>query len=62
MDAGFPLLEAISMDSDALPFERDLDIHYLILQTKDFVVFLDKELDVDWKTTDAYNPLPNLLG
>ncbi|MBE2889655.1 hypothetical protein [Geobacter anodireducens] len=43
------------MDSDALPFERDLDIHYLILQTKDFVVFLDKELDVDWKTTDAYD-------
>lgn len=38
-----------------LSFEHDLDIHYLILRTNDFTVFLDSELDLDWKTTDEYD-------
>lgn len=38
-------------------FEDDLEIHYLVLRTDCFTVFLDKELDVDWKTTDEYDRL-----
>ncbi len=30
------------------------DVHYLILSAEDFIVFLDKDLDVDWSTTKQW--------
>src|SRR5213594_3709981 len=33
----------------------ELDIHYLILETDDFIVCLDRDLDVDWKTSKKYD-------
>ena len=41
------------------------DVHYLILSSDDFIVFLDKDLDVDWSTTTDYedrNEAPKELG
>lgn len=32
-----------------------LKIKYLVISTAQYVVFLDKDLDVDWKTTDEYD-------
>ena len=32
-----------------------LDIHYLVLFTNDFIVFIDSDLDIDWKTSDEYD-------
>jgi len=32
-----------------------LDIHYLIYEADDFIVFLDRELDIDWQTTASYD-------
>ncbi len=32
-----------------------MPVGYLILETQDFIVFLDKEGDVDWGTTDEYD-------
>jgi len=34
---------------------RDLDVHHLILETDDFIVFLDGDLDLDWKTSQKYD-------
>ncbi|MFZ2396430.1 MAG: hypothetical protein WAW09_09115 [Smithella sp.] len=33
----------------------NLDIHYLILSTNDFIVFIDSDIDVDWETSDDYD-------
>lgn len=33
----------------------DIKIEYLVLATNDFIVFLDSDLDVDWKTSDEYD-------
>lgn len=33
----------------------DIEICYLVLETEDFIVFIDKSYDVDWKTTDEYD-------
>lgn len=30
-------------------------IKHLVLETDDFIVFVDKDIDVDWETTDAYD-------
>lgn len=32
-----------------------LDIEHLILSTDEFIVFIDKELDIDWETTDGHD-------
>lgn len=32
----------------------EMDIEYLILETKEFIVCLDSDLDVDWCTNDKY--------
>lgn len=34
-----------------------LDIKYLVLSTKEFIVFIDSELMIDWKTSDDYDCL-----
>lgn len=34
---------------------ESVDYRHLILATADFIVFIDNELDVDWKTTDSYD-------
>jgi hypothetical protein len=39
----------------ATPEWSQLEVHYLILQTEGFIVFLDPALDVDWKTTPEYD-------
>jgi hypothetical protein len=31
------------------------EVHYLILSAEGFIVFLDKDLDVDWSTTTEWN-------
>lgn len=33
----------------------DADIHYLILETDEFIVFLDSDLDIDWITLPSYD-------
>jgi hypothetical protein len=33
----------------------DLDVHHLILNTDEFIVFLDGDLDIDWKTKAKYD-------
>ncbi len=48
-------IDNLAISALSLPFEHDLDIHYLILRTNDFTVYLDSELDIDWKTTDEYD-------
>jgi hypothetical protein len=35
----------------------DCDIDYLIIDAGDFVVFIDHELDLDWKTTAKYDKI-----
>jgi hypothetical protein len=37
-----------------------MPVGYLILETIDFIVFLDKDGDVDWATTDEYDSANNL--
>jgi len=32
-----------------------IDVHYLVLATDDFIVFIDPELDVDWMTSKKYD-------
>ena len=32
-----------------------LDVQYLVLSTNEFIVFIDSDLDVDWKTSDEYD-------
>lgn len=32
-----------------------LDIQFLVLSTNDFIVFIDSDIDVDWKTSDEYD-------
>ncbi len=32
-----------------------LDVEHLILSTDEFIVFIDKELDIDWETTDSHD-------
>jgi len=40
-----------------------LDVHYLILETDDFIVCLDSDLDVDWATSPKYDQIgPKDLG
>ena len=33
----------------------ETEVHYLILKTDDFIVFLDSDLDVDWQTSERYD-------
>ncbi|MTI82406.1 MAG: hypothetical protein FH756_00600 [Firmicutes bacterium] len=33
----------------------NLDIHFLVLETNDFIVFIDSDIDVDWQTSDEYD-------
>jgi hypothetical protein len=33
----------------------DMEVEYLVISTKDYIVCLDKCLDVDWKTSDDYD-------
>lgn len=33
----------------------DVEVHYLVISTDDYIVCLDKEFDVDWKTSDEYD-------
>jgi hypothetical protein len=33
----------------------ELDVHHLILNTDRFIVFLDSDLDIDWKTKEKYD-------
>lgn len=33
----------------------DVEVNYLIISTEDYIVCLDKDLDVDWKTSDEYD-------
>jgi hypothetical protein len=41
----------------------EVDVHYLILETDDFIVCLDSELDVDWQTSEKYDEVgPKDLG
>ena len=43
---------------DKRDYEKDwpgLPIGYLIISTKDYIVFLDHENDIDWKTSDAFD-------
>lgn len=32
-----------------------LDVKYLIVDTQEYIVFIDSEYDIDWKTTDKYD-------
>lgn len=34
---------------------EDIDVSFLILETRSFVVWLDQDLDVDWFTSDEYD-------
>jgi hypothetical protein len=34
---------------------QNLDVHHLILETEDFIVFIDSKLDVDWQTSEKYD-------
>lgn len=34
---------------------QDIKYRHLVLQTNDFIVFIDCEIDIDWKTTDDYD-------
>ena len=33
----------------------DLDLHYLVFEHDDFIVYLDSDLDVEWQTSDRYD-------
>ena len=33
----------------------DLDLHYLVFEHDDFIVYLDSDLDVEWQTSDYYD-------
>lgn len=33
----------------------DVEVNYLVISTDDYIVCLDDELDVDWKTSDEYD-------
>lgn len=33
----------------------DVDVKYLVISTDDYIVCLDNDLDVDWKTSDEYD-------
>ena len=37
------------------PHWEAMPVGHLILETHDFIVFLDKEEDIDWATTDEYD-------
>lgn len=43
---------------DKRDYEKDwpgLPVKYLIVASKDYIVFLDDENDIDWKTSDAFD-------
>jgi hypothetical protein len=49
------------MQDDARTYEKDwpgLPVKYLILSTKDFIVFIDHQNDLDWVTSDEYDQRP----
>ena len=33
----------------------DVDVKYLVISTDDYIVCLDNDFDVDWKTSDEYD-------
>jgi hypothetical protein len=39
----------------ASPKWPETEVHYLILKTDEFIVFLDSDLDVDWQTSAKYD-------
>jgi len=46
---------------DKRDYEKDwpgLPIKYLIVASKEYIVFLDHENDIDWKTSDAFDAQP----
>lgn len=52
------------MDNDLRDYEitwPGLPIKHLILACDDFIVFLDPDNDIDWKTTDAYDIVRSVL-
>ena len=43
------------MDKGFKPaWPREEEIEHLVLQTEEFIVFIDKKMDVDWATNDNY--------